>query len=379
MNNRIKSAIATALIQSALGYAFVSSLATSISRIADQKPTTVNLTPPLPPSPPISRPSPPNVSSVHSAPTPAVGRPVILHDWVAASPLQRNLDFIKAHKWVQDNLPEADRRFARWREELPQGTGPGRVTRLRPPNLMTHTLYWPEKWSKGPLPIIAWGNGYDGKCSNSSLPYAAFLSEIASHGYFVVAVGNDDIDYPQPDGLEILADGRPIRTQASALTKAVDWAVAENGRAGGPYAGKLETTKIAYMGDACGGGQALEASSDPRTTTIVLLNAIVDLRPKPFEAPKVPVALFEGGGDDGEVLHAGEANFATAQNAGWPMYKAALNGMSHDEVYPGPDRRWSKAIVAWLDWQLKGDSSAAERLHILSRDGWNRVATNELR
>src|SRR5207302_304654 len=119
------------------------------------------------------------------------------------------------------------------------------------------------KWSSGRMPIIAWGNGYNGMCSNSSLPYAAFLSEIASHGYFVVAVGNDDIDYPQPEGLEVLADGRPIRTQASALRKAVDWAIEENARAGSPYAGKLDTSKIAYMGHACGGGQALSLLPHP--------------------------------------------------------------------------------------------------------------------
>jgi hypothetical protein len=372
-SNRLKSAIATALIQGVLGYVFVMTLATTISREADDKLTTVDLTPPPPPkAPPVPPPSP-KALPVHSAPVPSAGQPVVLHDWAAASPEQRNLDFAKAHKWVQENLPEEDRRLARWRDELPQGTGPAKVTRLRPPNLATHTLYWPAMWSKGRLPIIAWGNGYDGKCSNSSLPYAAFLSEIASHGYFVVAVGNDDIDYPQPEGLEVLADGRPIRTQASALAKAVDWAIAENGRAGGPYAGKLDTGKIGYVGHACGGEQAMEAASDPRATTIVVLNAAARFRPGSSEAHKASIAHFEGQQDDRGVLEAGDASFAKAQVAGWPMYKAALKGMSHSGAYPGPDRRWSKAVLAWLDWQLKGDSNAKTKLDGLSRDGWSRI------
>jgi len=286
---------------------------------------------------------------------------------------------MKAFKWVKENtVSEEERRLARWRAAVPQGSGPARVTRLRPPNLTTHTLYWPAAWSKGPLPIIAWGNGYDNKCSNSSLPYAAFLSEIASYGYFVVAVGNDDIDYPQPEGLEILADGRPLRTQASALTKAVDWAIAENSRAGSPYAGKLDTSKVAYMGHACGGQQAMAASSDPRTTTTVLLNAAAKFSPGSSDAHKASIAFFEGAKDDGLVLDAGDANFAKAQAAGWPMYKAALKGMSHDGAYPGPDRRWSKAVIAWLDWQLKGASNGATALNGLRRDGWSRIEATGL-
>jgi hypothetical protein len=339
MDNRLKSAIATVLFHGVLGYALIMGLARSIPRQAYDRMTLVNIAAERAPPPPPRRPPP--------APVPAASRPVVLHDWAAASPFQRNLDFIKTTKWVKDHLSEEERRFAKWRAVVPQGTGPARVTRLRPPNLTTHTLYWPAGWSKGPLPIVAWGNGADNMCSNNSLPYAAFLSEIASHGYFVVAVGNDDIDYPPLDGLEILADGRPVRTQASALTKAVDWAIAENIRPGSPYEGKLDTSKIAYMGHACGGQQAMAASSDPRTTTTV-------------------------------VLDVGDANLARAQAAGWPMYKAALKGMSHEGADPGPARRWSKAVIAWLDWQLKDDSNAATVVNGLGRDGWSRIDATDL-
>jgi hypothetical protein len=364
MNNRLKSAIAAVLIHGVLGYALIMGLAMPIPRHVNDTMTLINIAAERAPRPP--RKPPP-------APVRAGARPVVLHNWATASPSQRNLDFIKTTKWVQANLSEEDRRFTKWRAAVPQGTGPSRVTRLRPPNLTTHTLYWPAQWSKGPLPIIAWGNGADNMCSNSSLPYAAFLSEIASHGYFVVAVGNDDIDYPPPDGLGILADGRPIRTQASALTTAVDWAIAENDRAGSPYEGKLDTSKIAYMGHACGGQQAMAASSDPRTTTTVLLNSAARFSPGSSDTHKASIAYFRGGRDDGGLLGIGDDNFARAQAAGWPMYKAALEGTSHDGAFPGPDRRWSKAVITWLDWQLKGDSTAATVLNGLSRDGWSHI------
>jgi hypothetical protein len=330
-------AIAVVVIHGLVGYVLIKGLATSIPRQAHDRMTLITIAAERAPAP---RRSPPARVS-------AASRPVVLHDWAAASPYQRNQDFIKTTQWVKDQLSEEERRFARWRATVPRGSGPGTVTRLRPPNLTTHTLYWPAAWSKGLLPIIAWGNGADNLCSNNSLPYAALLSDIASHGYFVVAVGNDDIDYPPLDGLEILADGRPIRTQTSALTNAVDWAIAENSRAGSPYEGKLDTGKIAYMGHACGGQQALAASSDPRTTTTV-------------------------------VLDAGDAYVAKARAAGWPKYQAALAGMSRDGTHRVPDRRWSQAVIAWLDWQLKGDSKAAIVVDGLGRDSWSRIDASGL-
>jgi hypothetical protein len=363
MDNRLKSAIVTVLIHGVLGYVLIRGLPISLPRQARETMTLVNIaaerTPPPPRRPP--------------ARLSAAAKPVVLHDWAAASPQQRNLDFIKTTKWVKDHLSEEDRRFVKWRAAVPQGTGPAKVTRLRPPNLATHTLYWPAAWMKGALPIIAWGNGADNLCSNNSLPFAAFLSEIASHGYFIVAVGNDDIDYPPPDGLEILADGRPIRTQASALTRAVDWAITENSRPGSPYEGQLDTSKIAYMGYACGGQQAMAASADPRTTTTVVLNAGARFRPELSDAHKASIAYLEDRQDDRGLLDIGDANFASAKAAGWPMYKAALEGMKHRGAYPGPDRRWSKAVIAWLDWQLKGDSNAATVVNGLGRDGWSHI------
>ncbi len=369
MSPRLKAIIATTVIQGVMFYALITGLAMTFTRESPEKLSAVTFTPKAKPPPPAALPLP-KAPIVHGAPVAAKDRPVILHDWSAASPAQRNQDFMKATKWVRDNMPEAERRVERWKAAVPQGSGPGKVNRVRPPNLATHTLYWPAQWSRGPLPIVAWGIGNDGLCSNSSLSYAAFLAEIASHGYFVVAVGNDDIDYPQPEGIEILADGRPIRTQASALRKAVDWALAENGRAGSPYAGKLDTRKIAYMGHGCGGLQAISAASDPRATTAVLLNSAATLRP---DATKASLAQFEGQQDERSVLDAGEANFTKAQAAGRTMYRAALAGVGHSGAYPGPDRRWSGAVLAWLDWQLKGDAKAAATFAGQARPGWSRI------
>jgi hypothetical protein len=378
MDSRFKSAIATVLIQGVLAYALIMGLAMTISRTPDEKLSAVTIAPKLKPPPPPTT-QPPVVKTPPLGPPGALrGQAVKIHDWSAASAEQRNFDFMKVQKWRDDNMSAEERRLIKLRADLPQGSGPGKVVRLQPPDLPTHTLYWPANWTRGPLPIVAWGNDFAGTCSNSSLPYAAFLSEIASHGYFVVAVGNDDIDYPQPEGLAYLADGRPLRTKASALTKAVDWAVAESGRAGSPYRGKLDTGKVAYMGHGCGAGQALTAAADPRATTVVLLNSSAELHADGSSARKPPVAQFEGQQDDREVIEAGDANLAKARAAGWPILRAALKGVGHGGAYSGPDRRWSKAVVAWLDWQLKGDGKAEQALRGLADGGWSRVDSTVL-
>lgn len=370
MGHRFKSIVVTALIQGALAYVLVIGLSMTIERQTNERLEVVDVkdAPPPPPPPKVPKILPPLLPPRSALPP--ITEPAAKGKWAAATAAQREVAFVQIHKWREANRSDEERRLDRLRADLPRGTGPGRVVRLQPANLATHTLYWPANWTKGTLPIVAWANDHAGSCSNSSLPYAAFLSEIASHGYFVVAVGNDDIDYPQPEGLAVLSDGRPLRTQASALTKAVDWAVAENGRAGSAYRGKLDVAKIAYMGHGCGAGLALAAAADLRTTTAVLLNSWARLRSHPR---KPPVAQFEGEADDAAVIEAGTANIVHALTAEWPVLRAALEGVGHGGAYARPDRRWSQAVVAWLDWQLKGSVKAERALRGLGGAGWSRI------
>ena len=98
-------------------------------------------------------------------------------------------------------------RVSRWRAELPQGTGPYRVVRLIEPDFTEHTVYRPADMRRaGKLPIIAFANG---ACRNTSTEYAAFLSELASHGYLVIAVGRDDQPFDLgPNAPKTSPDGR---------------------------------------------------------------------------------------------------------------------------------------------------------------------------
>ena len=70
------------------------------------------------------------------------------------------------------------------------GTGPYKAIMVEEPSLEAHTIFRPADLSKfdkkNPLPILVWGNG---ACTNSPWEHQNFLSEIASHGFMVVAIG----------------------------------------------------------------------------------------------------------------------------------------------------------------------------------------------
>ena len=66
----------------------------------------------------------------------------------------------------------------------PAGSGPERAVVYSEKSLASHTIYRPADL-KGRYPVVLWGNG---SCVNSSFGYREFLSEIASHGFIVLAI-----------------------------------------------------------------------------------------------------------------------------------------------------------------------------------------------
>lgn len=73
--------------------------------------------------------------------------------------------------------------------DTPFGTGAYKAIMEVDPSLPTHTVYRPAKLAalgSKKLPIIAWGNG---ACVNVGNRFRQFLTEIASHGYLVIAIG----------------------------------------------------------------------------------------------------------------------------------------------------------------------------------------------
>jgi predicted esterase len=152
------------------------------------------------------------------------------------------------------------------------GTGPYKSILVGDSTLATHTIFRPKDLSvfgeKNKLPIIAWGNG---ACVNSPWESLNFHSEIASHGFLVIAIGPAETVATPGRGARGGAAGGG--TKSSQLLDAVDWATSQNSNPASIYYNKIDTSKVAVLGHSCGGLQAIEVSPDKRITTTLVCNS----------------------------------------------------------------------------------------------------------
>jgi predicted esterase len=220
--------------------------------------------------------------------------------------------------------------------------GPHAVTAASYPTLPTHTAYHPTDLDAfGPsnrLPIVPWGNG---ACARNGSAFAGFLTQIASHGYVAISIGPKS----PPSG-----PGQDPTIDDHLLIDAIDWAVRQNGDRSSRFYNKLDTTRIAAMGQSCGGLQALAGSSSPALKQSAgnkgSLNRLHG-----------PVAYFIGGPTDVAYPNA-EDDFARIAKV--PVFKGNLN-VGHGGTYRQPGGGWfGEVAVAWLDYQLKGRAEAAK-------------------
>lgn len=257
------------------------------------------------------------------------------------------------------------------------GTGPYKAVLMGDPRLPTHAIYRPRDLSpfgeRMRLPIVAFANG---GCRNSSGEFRNFLSQVASNGFLIVAIG------PAVNAATQSWEAATGATQSSLLTDGINWAVAENGRNDSPYFGKLDTAKLAVMGQSCGGVQALDiATSDPRISTAVILNSGVVNGTPPRGAGAAdgfgsmtpmlqsvtkdrlqnlhsPIAYFIGGASDTAQQYAAD-DFPRIEKV--PVFMANRDVGHYPGTYREPNGgAFAIAVGGWLQWQLKGDQTAAK-------------------
>jgi dienelactone hydrolase len=211
------------------------------------------------------------------------------------------------------------------------------------PTLATHTAYHPTTSVPSDpsklLPIVSWGNG---ACVRNGSAFAEFLTQIASHGYLAIAIGAKN---PPP------GTGRRCRPPRHGRSTTTCCSTPWTGRrdrtptARAPSIGKIDVSKVAVMGQSCGGLQALAVSPDPRVTTSVIMNSGVLPATGPVRGATLsnatkdtltqlhaPIAYVIGGPTDIAYPNA-EDDFARITAV--PVFKANLN-VGHGGTYRHP-------------------------------------------
>ncbi|KAF1810917.1 alpha/beta-hydrolase [Eremomyces bilateralis CBS 781.70] len=220
------------------------------------------------------------------------------------------------------------------------GSGQYKAGWYEDPSLANHTIYAPkEPPADAKFPLIVWGNG---GCLALGQTHGILLTEIASHGYVVIAngrSGNDEVTF----------------STSTDIFDGINWA-AEAAQSGTL---QVDVTKVASSGQSCGGMQAYTATQDPRVKTTVIFNSgllgdAADLRGQLAATLKTPIIYFLGGSRD-IAYRNGLADFNALTAA--PAVLLSQN-VGHQGTMSQPNGgKWAVQAVEWLNWHLKGDDS----------------------
>ncbi len=218
------------------------------------------------------------------------------------------------------------------------------------PGIAKGTIFRPaDLKGKEKFPIFVWG---EGGCSQNGLSNATAMAEIASHGYFVIADG-------MPKGRGNIAMGNGDMTAMGApLIAYIDWAIAENGKSSSPYYQSLDTKKISTNGFSCGGLMAIGTVGDPRITAWgVTSSGMARVNDDFYKLVHTPVLFVEGGESD--VAYAGGTKgYETISKMDVPVMWFSKDIGHGGDLFKPNGGDFTKIILAWLNWTLKGDESA---------------------
>lgn len=277
-------------------------------------------------------------------------------------------------------------------QSVSQGSGPYKAVMEMDDSIPNHTVYRPADLSQvtGKLPVIAHGNG---GCMNAGNLSEVFFTWVASQGYVVVAAGPivPDADAILKKSLEPKPGAKPgafpdmsslpevLRKQDTTqdLIDVFDWAEAQNKLPGGKFEGKLDAGKMAVTGMSCGGLMALAAAADPRVATAVIMDSgVIRMTslppgmklPEGMKLPPMPAneeslkklhtpMMYMIGGEKDIAYKNAQADFNEIENL--PLFMANID-VGHAGTFDQPHGgKMGEVTLDWLNWQLKGDQSAA--------------------
>lgn len=312
-----------------------------------------------------------------------VVRPNLTEDWVVK--MQRagvQVDYVKVHgqhgvafdQQLEFTRPAMDAFFARCLKhddptvsfsqmKVPDygGSGPYKAVATREKSLPDFVVYRPMNIAaaaareQGKLPVMLFCNG---GCMDTSIGYENMLTDIASYGYMVVAIGE----------LQMLArHEQDQHTPSSMVGKALDWISQQTASPAAPYYKYIDAEKIAAAGHSCGGAQVLANAADARLKTYLILNAgmgkmtMADASAKSLRQLHAPILYLVGGTTDVAWANA-QMDYKAIKRV--PVWLADNTKSGHGGTYEQPNGGDNARMVrAWLDWQLKGKKEP-ERLFL---------------
>ena len=240
----------------------------------------------------------------------------------------------------------------------PSGSGPYPAIAESRAELPRHTVYRPVDLPRASMPLYVWGNG---GCSANGLAHAAYLRQIASQGYVIVALGTPG------GGAAAAADSATDPTQASQMIEAIEWAERETAREGSAFYRRIDVAKIAVGGHSCGGLQALSVSHDPRIDTTLVLDSGIYNQPgtgrsrikvEKSQLTRLHSAVLYLLGGPSDIAYP-NATDDVARIDRVPVFFGSLP-VGHGGTFSAPDGGdWARVSARWLDWQLKADADAS--------------------
>ena len=226
------------------------------------------------------------------------------------------------------------------------------------PDLPGYNVYLPsDMGALGRLPVVAWANG---GCVRHDTTWRPLLERWAAAGFFVVAIA-------QLPGREVSLEDR---TTAADQAKAIDWAIDQNARLGGPYQGRFDVDRIAAAGNSCGGITSLAlAGMDPRVRAVFILSgssvgpiATREQAAAVMDKVRQPVGFVVGGTEDLAASQASQDYDLLAE--GIPGFLARRATGDHLTVSTDPNILADVAEIGinWLDLVLAGNETACRNL-----------------
>jgi hypothetical protein len=193
-------------------------------------------------------------------------------------------------------------------------------------------------------PILVWG---EGGCSQNGLSNQAAMGEIASWGYFIVADGT-------PGSADACAGGQ----DGKAFLDYITWAIAENGKSCSAYYQSLDTTKVAADGFSCGGLMAENVSGDPRFTAIgITSSGLMASNKALYDKIHTPFKIMNGGSSDMAYAN-GLNDYEEISSRDIPIVYFSKTSAGHGGDLTNGKGDFNTVNLAWLNWQLKGDTGA---------------------